>query len=317
MRESNGGVVAMVVALVMLSGIVIYQQRQLHHKPVASSPDTSLPAVGKPVNSSLPAPAKVAFVGKPGVGGVPVAASPGGKETAPPRDAASFMNGIASMMKNPEMKEMMRTQQENSMDFTHGALFRYLGLTGDALKAFKSLLVDRQMAMLDASLSSMQSGATREERLAKAEELKKITDDYDRQIREFLGEKDYPLYKEFEDTQTERIEVNMFKQQLDPALALTEQQEHDLIVAMNEERKNFKFFADLKEPGKINPADLNEEFMGRMMEETAKLQEKSAVRAAAILNPQQLEQFREHQKQFYAMQAMGMKMASQLFNKKQ
>jgi hypothetical protein len=316
MRETNSAVVAMVVALVLLSGLVIYQQRQLSHKPPVPSPCASLSAMDDdPVN--CPAQAVPAVAAKPVVPAVSVSTPPVEKAAAPAKNASAFMDGLASMMKNPEMKEMMRAQQEGALEFTHGSLFRYLGLTGDALKDFKALLVDRQMAMLDTSLSAMESGTTREDRLKKAEELKKITDDYDQQIREFLGEKDFAVYKEFEDTQTERIEVNMFKQHLDPILSLTEQQEHDLIVALNEERKSFQFIEAMKEPGKIDPADINEAFMARMMEETAKLQDKSAVRAAAILNPQQLEQFREHQKQYYAMQAMGMKMASQLFNKKE
>jgi len=49
------------------------------------------------------------------------------------------------------------------------------------------------------------------------------------------------------------------------------------------------------------------------LEDGAKLQEQYATRAAAILTPSQLEQFKAGLKQQQAMQEMGMQMATKMF----
>jgi len=95
---------------------------------------------------------------------------------------------------------------------------------------------------------------------------------------------------------------------------MTDDQEDKLIRAMHEERTNFQFsatgFGDKQLP---DPSQFTPDRIAKLMDETAKLQDQYVTRAATILTPGQLEQFKANQKQQRAMQEMGMKMATKMF----
>jgi hypothetical protein len=62
-----------------------------------------------------------------------------------------------------------------------------------------------------------------------------------------------------------------------------------------------------------DPSQFTPEKITQLLEESAKLQEQYVTKAATILTPTQLEQFKANQKQQRAMQEMGMKMAVKMF----
>jgi hypothetical protein len=224
------------------------------------------------------------------------------------------MAGIARMMKNPGMRDMIRAQQKGQMDLMFGQLFKYLQLPDADLEAFKDLLLDKQMALAGISLDAMGAAKTEEERKAAAERIKTTIADFDARIKEFLGDDDFAVYRSYEETQPDRMQVTMFKGALKAGDALTEDQEDSLIRAMHEERTNFHFsvrgFGDNQLP---NASQFTPDMIAKMLEESAKLQEKYVSRAAAILTPSQIEQFRTSQQEQRAMQEMGIKMAAKMF----
>jgi len=223
------------------------------------------------------------------------------------------MANIAEMLKNPAMKDMIRAQQKGAIDMQYGSLFKYLELTGEEQDALKELLVSRQMELMDAGLAMMDSEASDEEKQAKAEEMQALTEAYKEKIKELLGEDDYAIYEEFEETQPERMQVSLFKQSLGAEHALTEEQEHQLILAMHDERENFTFSSSLHDQENFDSSELKPEVMERHMQEMIRLQENYLTRATDILSEAQLEQFGTTMEQQRAMQEMGLKMAQQMF----
>ena len=110
------------------------------------------------------------------------------------------------------------------------------------------------------------------------------------------------------------MQVTLFKGSLNSGDQMTEEQEGNLIGAMHYERTKFKFSATgLGDNQTAGPARFAPDRIAKVLEESAKLQEQYMSRAAAILTPSQLEQFKTSQKQQQAMTEMGMKMAAKMF----
>lgn len=235
-------------------------------------------------------------------------------EAKPAPTPESPMKEIAKFMKNPGMQEMIRAQQKGQIEMMYGPLFKCLQLSEADLASFKSLLLDKQMAMVDSSMEMMSRAATPEEKKAAADRIKEMTASYDAQCKALLGDDNYTLYKSYEETQPERTQVAMFKSSLGSTDPLSEEQEDSLIRAMHEERSNFKSevpgFGDQQMP---DPSQFTPEKITQILEDSAKLQDQYVAKAATILTPPQLEQFKANQKQQRSMQEMGMKMAVKMF----
>ncbi len=227
--------------------------------------------------------------------------------------AGNFMSGLVGMMKDPQMKEMIRSQQTMALNQMYGSLFEDLNLQASEMDALKELLLERQMALTEAGMAMM-SGTT-EDRKKAAEATKAIKDDYDKKFQDLLGPQNYEVFEQHEQTTNERMQVRMFKGALPATAALSDEQKYDLIAAMYEERKALPTSALLNNKT-TDPSQLTEEGIAEALKEMERLQQRYAERAGMILSPEQLEQFTKWQQQWSAMQAAGLKMASQMFGNK-
>ncbi len=221
--------------------------------------------------------------------------------------------GLAKMFKDPQMKEMMRSQQKMMVGQMYGGLYKELGLSPTDEEALKKLLEDRQLALMDAGLAAM--GGSEAESTPTAGDAKSLKAKYDKQIEDLLGPKAYSAFQQYDQTVSERTVVNLFKQSLSADNALTEQQENDLVDAMYQARK------DLPDNPLLNsqtrdPSQLTEDGIAQALKAQEQLQKQYADSAASILTPAQLDQFTKFQQQMSAMQAAGMKMAGQMFGQK-
>jgi hypothetical protein len=249
----------------------------------------------------------------------PVVTAPVSKQAAadaspaPSRSAESPMAGMAKMLGTPGMKAMIQAQQKAMLDFNYASLFNALDLSTGDLDAFKQLLLDKQMAIIDASLALMNRSTSTEKRKEAQVEVMNVTSNYEGQIRALLGEEGFAVYKGYEETQTERMQVKMFEDRLFDTDPLSVEQEDRLIRAMYEERTNFSFSAGMSHPESVTPDFFNEATMTNMLAEMSRLDEKSLARASMILSSNQLEQFKQSQEQQRNMREMGMKMAASMF----
>jgi hypothetical protein len=272
------------------------QQAAAARKAEAVEAPLDLSAGGPRIPQAAPAPAAPAPAVPPAAGNKP-----------------SLMAGLAEMLKSPEMKNMLRQQQKFALDMQYGSLFKYLNLPPEQLEGLKELLIERQMAMMEAGLDLMKPGASAADRKEQALRAKELTEQHNQKIAQLLGEEQYGVFKQYEDTQPERAQIQMFKSGLTGVDGVTEQQEHDLIRAMYEERQSMTKDGGFPDQSNPDPATFTAQGMEKALDQLGKLQDRYAVRAADVLSPAQLEQFKRHQTQQRAMQQMGIKMAAQMF----
>lgn len=308
------------VSILVLIGLCVVQHRQIQNlnakvtslelaaKPVATAGRSGSAVQGQQVVSAQKNTAETTTQTRPQATVVIATSNTTGSANGSP------MAEMAKMMGNPAMKNMIRTQQKAQMDAAYGPLFKYLQFSDADMEAFKNLLLDKKLALMDISMDMMNKATTPEQRKAAADRIKELTAGYDTRIKTFLGDKDYPVYQSFEGTQPERVQVNMFKGTLSASNPLTEDQEDNLIRAMHDARTNFRYSTTGVGNGQIDdPSQLTPERAAKILEDSARLKEQYVAKAAVILTPSQLEQFKASQEQMQALQEAGMKMAAKMF----
>ena len=307
--KQNALLVVLVVAVAALAVVVVRQRSEIADlnklRRLSRRPNTSSAA-------EPPAPVATQEEAPPAAEPAPASAP---SATGSTNAAGNFMSGLAGMMKNPQMKEMVRSQQKMMLERQFGSLFKYLSTRPQAqLDALKQLLEDRQMALVDSGVAMM--GGSTEERKKAMEEVKTVKAEYDKKIEDLLGAQDYEVFKQYEATAGERMQVQMFKDALPADATLSDQQENDLILAMADERKALPASSLLNKGQNSDPSQITEESVAAALKQLEQLQKRYADRAAAILTPAQLEQFAKFQQQWSAMSVAGLKMAAQMFGNK-
>jgi hypothetical protein len=225
----------------------------------------------------------------------------------------NFMSALAGMMKNPYMKETMKAQQKVAVDKMYGALLKSLtNLTDEQKSQLHEMLVERQQFQAEAGMTMMTGSA--EEKKKAAELMKEAKAGYEQVVNDLFGAETAETFKQYEDHLPEHGSLAMFKGSLPAADALSAQQESDLVAALYQERKSMPADSLLNKGGQPpDPVQFSEEQIAKTVQQMEQLQQRSLARAETILNPAQLEQYRQYQKQMANMQTMGLKMAAQLF----
>ena len=232
---------------------------------------------------------------------------------------------LANMFKNKDMRDLIRSQQKAVMgplvEKNYGAFFSALGLNPEQSATLKDLVVKK--ALIDAEMgTSMLAGDVdadkRTEMLEKARTDKDAIND---QIKAFLGDDNYPQFKEYEKTQPERMSLGMFKdQQASGPGALTGDQENLLVKAMYDERQNFKFTTDFYDQSKMDLSNLEgiftDERIKQFEQEGKQLDQRYLDRARSILRDDQIEPFQKFLETQEITRIAGMKVAAQMFGKK-
>jgi hypothetical protein len=320
--KRNIWIVVLLVAVAALAAVVVRQKQQIarmKEQSVSTAAEKAKTPKAPPVPAPRRAPPKplpeaqpTEPVSPPTPAPAPVPATDAQAGTSI-GTASNFFSGLAGMMKNPQMKEMVRAQQKFALEQTYGPLSKYLNLTAEQLDALKNLLSDRQMAMVDSGLAMM--GGSESDRKQAAEDAKAIKAEYDQKIKDLLGPQDYQVFQDYEKTASERVQLQMFKGSLPTEAALTDQQEYDLLNAMYEARKAMPP-SSLLNNRNADPSQLTEENIAGAMKQMEQLQQVYAEQAKGILTPAQYEQFIQWQQQMSSMQAAAMKMAAQMFGNK-
>ncbi len=234
------------------------------------------------------------------------------------------MAGMAKMFSDPKMKEMIKAQQKTVLGpmiaKQYGDLFQQLNLSADDSTQLKKLLLDKMLAGADVGMSLLDDSLDATNRAALGKQVKATTDDYEAQIKAFLGD-GYTSYQSYEKTVPDRTVVNQFGDQLSGDNTLNPEQQAQLIQAMSEARTGFKWTTDYTDNNKV-PDDGNyaalfsEDKLGKFTQEKEQFDQQFLERAQKILTPEQAKQFAEFQTTQREMQLMGMKMAAQMFGGK-
>ena len=231
------------------------------------------------------------------------------------------MQGFAAMFKDPKMKELIKSQQKAFMgpmlDKQYAALFQQLNLTPDQTAQLKDLLQNKMLASADAGMSLLDGSADATQRVELAKQIKSQTDDYDAQIKQFLGDDNYQAFQAYEKTTPDRMTVSQFSDQLSGnTTPLSPEQQQQLMQAISEERNGFKWTTDYnnKNPANGDFASMfTDDKISQFAQEKERLDQQILARARQILTPEQITAFEQFQIAQSKMQMAGMKMAAQMF----
>jgi hypothetical protein len=239
-------------------------------------------------------------------------------------DANPF-GAMSKMFKDPAMKEMIKSQQKAVMgpmiDKQYAALFQQLNLTPEQATGLKDLLVKKMLVGADAGMSLMDGSLDAAQRADLTKQMKSETDDFDAQIKQFLGDENYPAFQGYEKTVPDRMIVSQFGDQLaGGASPLSNDQQQQLVQAMNDARTAFKWTTDYSNKNPANgdyAAMFTEDKINQFASESERFDQQFLTRAQQILTPDQATAFEQFQKTQRELQIMGMKMAANMFPKSQ
>jgi hypothetical protein len=233
----------------------------------------------------------------------------------------AFGDMLSKMLEDPAMRKMMRQQQLAMMDTMYGPLFKQWRLSPEEIDQFKERLVDSQMGGMENAGALLGGGADpagREEAMRAISEKHKAAEE---QLKSLLGEERFAQYQDYQGTLGERMMLNQFQQQLAGGRnALNDDQNGQLFAILREERRNAPsvFGNDPNtppDPARIQ-AMLSEEKMSQHFEQEEQLNRRVLERAAAVLNPEQIDTLKNFQASQLQMQRFGMSMALRFMGKK-
>ncbi|MGA2140309.1 MAG: hypothetical protein ABSH14_15740 [Verrucomicrobiia bacterium] len=316
MKKSYWVIAALSITTALLAVVVVKQRQELavmsERTPVvrmAERPKTRT----SPIHiAPKPMSALSAETTPPSVLASPMIAPAPSGDTKPSFSTGTASNwayGLAGMMNNPQMKEVLQAQQKAMVEPKYGSLSKDLNLSADQLDALKSLIADRQAALMDARLPMI--GGSEADRKQAMENVNAIRAEYDQKIKDLLGPQDYQTFQDYEKTSEERSLIQMFKGSLPADAALTDQQEYDLLNSMYEARTSLPSSSLLYDPSK-----LTEENVGEAIKQFEVLEQAYAERAKSILSPAQYDQFIQSEQQISGLAAVSFKMQQQMFGSK-
>jgi len=234
-------------------------------------------------------------------------------------NSSNPLAGMAKMFNDPKMKELIKTRQKAVMgpmiDKQYAALFKQLNMSPEESAQLKTLLVNKMLAGADAGMAMMDDSVDAAKRAELTRQMKAATDEYDAQIKQFLGD-GYPAYQNYEKTVPDRMEVSQFGDQLSGDNSLSPDQQSQLIQAMSDARTGFKWttdYSDKNPPNGDYAAMFSAEKIDQFTKEKEQFDQQFLEQAKKILTPAQLAQFEQYQASQRQMQIMGMKMAGQMF----
>jgi hypothetical protein len=189
-----------------------------------------------------------------------------------------------------------RKEAKNSLASQYGDLFKKLNLSPENLDKLKDLMVDESMASQELYMTIQTDGNTTlsEKQLEELERRSQaVYDEYESKRKELLGDEGYEDFKEYQASMFERFQINTFMQSLGSGEGLTDDQKEDLIDAVYEAEKNFRFVASDEEAREASDP-LSEKGLSLMLRQIDEKNDVYLSAAKEILSASQLEQYRKY-----------------------
>ncbi len=140
-------------------------------------------------------------------------------------------NRMANILGSPEVQQLMAVQQKAALDGRYASLFKKLNLSPADLEKFKSLLVEKQSAVMDVMAAARAEGLNgRENRDQIRQLVQDAQTEVDNTIRSTLGEAGFTQYQNYESTLPQRNVVGQLEQRLSySSTPLTDMQSEQLV----------------------------------------------------------------------------------------
>ena len=237
----------------------------------------------------------------------------------------SPMHAMASMFKDPKMREMMKAQQKAVMgpilDKQYADFYKQLNLTPEQTAAFKDLLGKKMLAGADQGFAMLDDSLDANQRADLGKQVKAQTDELDNEIKQALGDDNYKAYQSYEKTIPDRMTTSQFGDQLaGTPNALTPGQQEQLVQEMSDTRNNFNWTSTLNQPNPGANGDmasmLTSENIDKFMAEREQYDSQVLAGAQKFLTPAQVDALRNLQQTQRELQGMGFNMAKGMFKPK-
>jgi hypothetical protein len=224
---------------------------------------------------------------------------------------------LSKMMKDPEMRKMVRGQQRAAVDMMYAGLFKQMNLAPEEKTELTELLLDAQMRQVENAQGLLGGAGTEGVDPAQQRDLfEQQRRESDARIKELLGEERFAEYTDYRKNIGERMQLDRLQTQLASSnLPLKEDQTAQLWQFMQEEKKRVPPI--VPSDAEMSPADLKNLMSSDNLEKQTQwlddYNKRVLDRAAAVLTPEQLQKYRELQEEQTAMQKLGLKMARGMF----
>jgi len=234
------------------------------------------------------------------------------------------MHTMASMFKDPNMRDMIKSQQKAALgpmlDKQYADLFKQFNLTPEQSANFKDLIMKKMLAGADAGLSMMDDSLDPSQRADLGKQAKAQTDEVDAEIKQFLGDNNYQAYHSYEKSVPDRMTVSQFGDQMAGSpTALSPEQQSQMIQALSDSRNNFNWTSGLNQQNPAANGDiagmLTDDNIAKFAAEREQFDAQFLAKAKQILTPEQYPAFEKYQEQQRQLQLMGLNMAKQMFKR--
>jgi hypothetical protein len=219
---------------------------------------------------------------------------------------------MSKMMKDPAMREMIRSQQKSLMKTMYGALFKDLKLSADDQKKLTDLMIDGQLGGVDhmGDFFSKDDAARTNAMNAVTTQQKKVNDD----IKSLLGEEKFAQYEAYQKSVGDRLVLNQFQQQLGDT-PLRDDQMKQLLQLMTDEKARTPpvFSEDPAHAAETYSQLASEEALNKHFKWQEEYNKRVLEGAARVLTPEQMKEFTEFQESQMNQQRLGLKMAREMF----
>jgi hypothetical protein len=230
-------------------------------------------------------------------------------------------SSLASMFKNPAMRDMVRTQQKamfaTMVDKNFKDLFASLNLSPEQTASLKDLFTQKMQVDAEAGMDLLTSDLDAAGKAALTQKSKDDKAAIDDEIKSALGDAGFAQYQAYEKTMPERMVFGQFQDQMaGSSTALSAAQQQQLMQAMSDERSSFKFTTDYSDQSKFDgdyASAFSDEKMAQYFTESEQLNQRYVARAQTILSPEQLDAYQKFLAAQTQMQQAGMKMAASMF----
>jgi hypothetical protein len=224
---------------------------------------------------------------------------------------------LGKMMKDPAMREMMRSQQKAVINQMYGGLFKELNLTPAEKEKLSAVLTDSQMRTIENAqgLFGKKEDPAAQDTQKNIEETKKQTDE---ELKALLGDERFAKFQDYQKNLGERMQLDQLKTSLEAAnLPLQEQQSAQLLQIMKEEKAAVPpvIPSDGTQLGQNMKELMTQENMKKQLDWMEDYNRRVLERANGVLSADQLKELKESQERQLAMQKLGLKMAGEMFGK--
>lgn len=228
-------------------------------------------------------------------------------------------NMVQTMMKDPAMREMMRSQQQSAIKMMYNGLFKKLKLTPEENDKLMSILTEMQMSTIENAQGIFSGPTENPDAAAKNLSIAELKKQADAEIKELLGEERNAQFKEYQTHMGEHMQIDQLQTRLQSENSpLQDQQAAQLLEAMKLEKAAIP--SPLPTDANENPANLKDLMTSENIEKQIQwmkdYNKRVADRASHFLTQEQLKSYIAMQEQQAAMQQVGLKMAREMFGGK-